>query len=91
MDNKPKEESCWTLLRSTCIVIYVNYQASDHLDLPVHEILYSGYPTMLIDLSQKMVRESPAYSRHVTHAQDQWYNELIGLQYGMTEPCIPEG
>ena len=38
-----------------------------------------------------MVRESPAYTEHVIHSQDQWYNELIGLQYEVAEPSIPQG
>lgn len=96
--NSPKERCCSRLVQQNEPSQYHHdmwlqgqVQTSDHLDLPVPEILYSGYPTTLIDLSQKMVRESPAYSEHVTHAQDQWYNELIGLQYGMMEPCIPQG
>nr|XP_022313526.1 guanine nucleotide exchange C9orf72-like [Crassostrea virginica]XP_022313527.1 guanine nucleotide exchange C9orf72-like [Crassostrea virginica]XP_022313528.1 guanine nucleotide exchange C9orf72-like [Crassostrea virginica] len=96
--NSPKERCCSRLAQQNGPHPYHHdmwlqgqVQTSDHLDLPVAEILYSQYPTTIIDLSQKMVRESPAYTEHVIHSQDQWYNELIGLQYEVTEPSIPQG
>ncbi|XP_061182176.1 guanine nucleotide exchange factor C9orf72-like [Saccostrea echinata] len=96
--NSPKERCCSRLVQQNESLQYHHdmwlqgqVQTSDHLDLPVSEILYSEYPSTVIDLSQKMVRESPTYTDHVTYSHDQRYNELIGLQYGDTEPSIPQG
>lgn len=66
---------------------------SDHIfEYPVQEILYSKYPTTIIDLTQQVVKQSPIYSDHVVHSYDTQRNELTCLHHGdNNDIAIPGG
>lgn len=54
-------------------------------ELPMTEIVASQYPTTIIDLSSRVVRQTQCYSEHVLHRYETIKNELICLQYGHFE------
>ncbi|XP_060580754.1 guanine nucleotide exchange factor C9orf72-like [Ruditapes philippinarum] len=56
--------------------------------LPMTEILASRYPTTIIDLTTRDVKQTHTYSDHILHRYETVKNELICLQYGHFEELV---
>ncbi|XP_053394859.1 guanine nucleotide exchange factor C9orf72-like [Mercenaria mercenaria] len=56
--------------------------------LPMTEIFASRYPTTIIDLTSRDVKQTETYSDHILHRYETIKNELICLQYGHFEELV---
>ncbi|WAR23180.1 CI072-like protein [Mya arenaria] len=59
-----------------------------HSVLPMTEITASRYPTTIIDLTSREVKQTQSYSEHVLHRFETLKNELICLQYGHFDELV---
>ncbi|KAL4235835.1 hypothetical protein ACF0H5_004225 [Mactra antiquata] len=55
---------------------------------PMTEIVVSRYPTTIIDLTSRDVKQTQGYSEHVLRRYETIKNELICLQYGHFEELV---
>ncbi|XP_052256926.1 guanine nucleotide exchange factor C9orf72-like [Dreissena polymorpha] len=63
-------------------------KGSDSSFLPMTELLVSSYPTTIIDLTSRDVRQMQNYSEHAFQRFATLKNELICLQYGNFEELL---
>lgn len=54
------------------------------IELPVNELLYSKYPSTVIDIAAMVIKQSPQYSDHVVHSYNAQKNELLWMMGGET-------
>ena len=52
------------------------------IELPVHELLYSKYPSSVIDITAMDIKQSPVYCDHVIHSYITQRNELLWIMGG---------
>lgn len=56
--------------------------------LPMTEILVSRYPTTIVDLTSRDVKQTEVFSDHILQRYETIKNELICLQYGHFEELV---
>ncbi|XP_052058485.1 guanine nucleotide exchange factor C9orf72-like isoform X2 [Mytilus californianus] len=52
------------------------------IKLPVHELLYSKYPSSVIDITAMDIKQSPHFSDHIVHSHNSQRNELLSIMGG---------
>ncbi|KAK3602392.1 hypothetical protein CHS0354_026279 [Potamilus streckersoni] len=56
--------------------------------LPMTEILCSKYPTTVIDVSTRVVKQTLSYNEHIIHSFETLQSELISIQNGQFENVV---
>ncbi|KAK3089825.1 hypothetical protein FSP39_006837 [Pinctada imbricata] len=96
MFNSSHERMCSRLVSSTNPTSYHHdlwlqgsCQEDDSGQLHIQEILYSQYPTSVINLVSRDIKQSPKFTDHVVHNYNEHKNELIGLHSEDTDMNLP--
>ena len=71
-----------------CLKGFLFLQEESKVILPMTEICASRYPTTIIDLTSRDVKQTQTYSDHILHRYETIKNELICLQYGHFEELV---
>lgn len=84
----------WGIVCHKCIWYFIFLSGCTFLQddgkscLPLTEIAVSHYPTTIIDLTARDVKQTEAYNEHVLHRFDTLKNELTCLEYGHFEELV---
>lgn len=70
------------LIYISTVLSLCSQKPHQRIKLPVHELLYSKYPSSVIDITAMDIKQSPNFSDHMVHSHNAQRNELLSIMGG---------